>query len=264
MFVINQSAFVHPSAIINENAIIHENVCIGPFCFIDAQVEIGARTILKSHVIVNGLTHLGEDNSIYQFSSIGEVNQDLKYAGEKTRVCIGDRNIIRENSTIHRGTIQGHSTTKIGNDNLFMVNVHVAHDCIIGNNCILANNVTLGGHVKIEDYVIIGGMTAIHQNCMIGPHVMIGGCSGVSQDIPPFILAQGNHATPFGINIEGLRRRGFDKKTRIAIRHAYKIIYRSGNTLENIKHELQKLAKSNKIIYLFLDFFTQSKRGIIK
>lgn len=264
MFVINQSAFVHPSAIINENAIIHANVCIGPFCFIDAQVEIGARTILKSHVIINGLTHLGEDNSIYQFSSIGEVNQDLKYSGEKTRVCIGDRNIIRENSTIHRGTIQGHSITKIGNDNLFMVNVHIAHDCIIGNNCILANNVTLGGHVKIEDYVIIGGMTAIHQNCIIGPHVMIGGCSGVSQDIPPFILAQGNHAKPFGINIEGLKRRGFDKKTRIAIRNAYKIIYRRGNTLENIKYELKKLAKSHKIIYLFLDFFTQSKRGIIR
>uniref|UniRef100_A0A1A9Z1J7 UDP N-acetylglucosamine O-acyltransferase C-terminal domain-containing protein n=1 Tax=Glossina pallidipes TaxID=7398 RepID=A0A1A9Z1J7_GLOPL len=124
--------------------------------------------------------------------------------------------------------------TKIGSDNLFMVNVHIAHDCIIGNNCILANNVTLGGHVKIEDYVIIGGMTAIHQNCIIGSHVMIGGCSGVSQDVPPFILAQGNHAKPFGINIEGLKRRGFDKKTRIAIRNAYKIIYRSGNTLENI------------------------------
>uniref|UniRef100_A0A1A9UKC6 Small ribosomal subunit protein uS2c n=1 Tax=Glossina austeni TaxID=7395 RepID=A0A1A9UKC6_GLOAU len=188
-------------AIINKNAIIHANVCIGPFCFIDAQVEIGARTILKSHVIINGLTHLGEDNSIYQFASIGEVNQDLKYSGENTRVYIGDRNIIRENSTIHRGTIQGHNITQIGNDNLFMVNVHIAHDCIIGNNCILANNVTLGGHVKIEDYVIIGGMTAIHQNCTIGSHVMIGGCSGVSQDVPPFVLAQGNHAEPFGVNV---------------------------------------------------------------
>uniref|UniRef100_Q8D2H3 Acyl-[acyl-carrier-protein]--UDP-N-acetylglucosamine O-acyltransferase n=1 Tax=Wigglesworthia glossinidia brevipalpis TaxID=36870 RepID=LPXA_WIGBR len=262
--MIDKSAYVHPSSIVRKNAIIHANSYVGPFCFIDSQVEIGARTVLKSHVIINGLTYVGEDNFIYQFSSIGEENQDLKYSGENTKVYIGDRNKIRENSTIHRGTVQSNKITKIGNDNLFMVNVHIAHDCVIENNCVMANNVTLGGHVKIGNHVVIGGMTAVHQNCIIGSHVMIGGCSGISQDVPPFILAQGNHAIPFGINFEGLKRRGFDKKTISVIKNAYKIIYKRGNNLNNIKKELIKLSESNKIINLFLDFFSNSSRGFIR
>lgn len=262
--MINSSAVIHPSSIIESGAIIHDNVYIGPFCFIGAQVEIGARTLLRSHIVINGITQIGEDNQIYQFASLGEINQDLKYLKEPTRIEIGNCNQIRENVTIHRGTIQGGQVTKIGNSNLFMINVHVAHDCVIGNHCIMANNVTLGGHVKVDDYTIIGGMTAIHQFCIIGSHVMIGGCSGVVQDIPPFIIAQGNHATPFGLNIEGLKRRGFSRSAVHAIRNAYKILYRSNNTVEGARIALKGLAIEYPIVNEFLNFLSRSQRGIIR
>jgi len=262
--VIDKTAFIHPSAIIEEGAIIGAGAHIGPFCYVGSQVEIGAGTVLKSHVVVNGVTKIGRDNQIYQFASIGEANQDLKYAGEPTRVEIGDRNRIRESVTIHRGTVQGTSLTKIGDDNLFMVNAHIAHDCIVGNRCIFANNATLGGHVEVDDYAIIGGMTAVHQFCVIGAHVMVGGCSGVAQDVPPFVIAQGNHATPFGINIEGLKRRGFDKEALHAIRNAYKLLYRSGKTLDEAKPEIEALAKEQPVVQQFLDFFGRSTRGIIR
>lgn len=262
--MIDKTAFIHPSAIIEEGAVIGAGAHIGPFCYVGSQVEIGAGTILKSHVVVNGVTKIGRDNQIYQFASIGEANQDLKYAGEPTRVEIGDRNRIRESVTVHRGTVQGTSLTKIGDDNLFMVNAHIAHDCIVGNRCIFANNATLGGHVEVDDYAIIGGMTAVHQFCVIGAHVMVGGCSGVAQDVPPFVIAQGNHATPFGINIEGLKRRGFDKEALHAIRNAYKLLYRSGKTLDEAKPEIEALAKEQPVVQQFLDFFGRSTRGIIR
>lgn len=207
--MIDKTAIIHPSSIVEEGAVIGAGVRIGPFCFVGSQVEIGAGTELKSHVVVNGITKIGCDNQIYQFASIGEANQDLKYAGEPTRVEIGSRNRIRESVSIHRGTVQGGGLTKVGSDNLLMINAHIAHDCIIGDRCILANNATLGGHVEIDDYAIIGGMTAIHQFCVIGAHVMVGGCSGVAQDVPPYVIAQGNHATPFGINIEGFKASRF-------------------------------------------------------
>ena len=177
--MIDKSAFIHPTAIVEEGASIGANAHIGPFCIVGPHVEIGEGTVLKSHVVVNGHTKIGRDNEIYQFASIGEVNQDLKYAGEPTRVEIGDRNRIRESVTIHRGTVQGGGVTKVGSDNLLMINAHVAHDCTVGNRCILANNATLAGHVSLDDFVIIGGMTAVHQFCIIGAHVMVGGCSGV-------------------------------------------------------------------------------------
>ncbi|MEE4410934.1 MULTISPECIES: acyl-ACP--UDP-N-acetylglucosamine O-acyltransferase [unclassified Serratia (in: enterobacteria)] len=262
--MIDKTAFIHPSAIIEEGAVIGAGAHIGPFCYVGSQVEIGAGTVLKSHVVVNGVTKIGRDNQIYQFASIGEANQDLKYSGEPTRVEIGDRNRIRESVTIHRGTVQGTSLTKIGDDNLFMVNAHIAHDCIVGNRCIFANNATLGGHVEVDDYAIIGGMTAVHQFCVIGAHVMVGGCSGVAQDVPPFVIAQGNHATPFGINIEGLKRRGFDKEALHAIRNAYKLLYRSGKTLDEAKPEIEALAKEQPVVQQFLDFFGRSTRGIIR
>ncbi|TKI05894.1 acyl-ACP--UDP-N-acetylglucosamine O-acyltransferase [Martelella alba] len=262
--MIDQSAFVHPSAIVEDGARLHAGVHVGPFCFIGAQVEIGAGTVLKSHVVVNGITRIGESNQIYPFASIGEVNQDLKYAGEPTRVEIGDRNRIRESVTIHRGTVQGGGVTRVGNDNLLMVNAHVAHDCKVADRCILANNATLGGHVTIDDYAIIGGMTAIHQFCSIGAHVMVGGCSGVAQDVPPYVIAQGNHATPFGLNIEGLKRRGFDREAIQAIRAAYKLIYRSGKTLEEVKPELEALAAENASVGAFTEFLARSQRGIIR
>lgn len=262
--MIDQTAIIHPSSVIGKNAIIGANVHIGPFCYIGSNVNIGNGTILTSHVVVNGHTRIGENNHIYQFASIGEVNQDLKYHGEPTRVEIGDRNCIRESVTIHRGTIQDNGITTVGNDNLLMINAHIAHDCIVGNYCIFANNVTLGGHVTIDDFTIIGGMTAIHQWCTIGSHVMIGGCSGVNQDVPPYIMAQGNHAMPFGINIEGLKRRGFSKEALYAIRYAYKLLYRSGKTLDQVRPEIAMLAKQYREVQLFYDFFARSTRGLIR
>lgn len=262
--MIDPTAFIHPSAIVEDGAVIGAGVHIGPFCYIGSQVEIGEGTVLKSHVVVNGITKIGRDNEIYQFASIGEVNQDLKYAGEPTRVEIGDRNRIRESVTIHRGTAQGGNLTKVGSDNLLMINAHIAHDCVIGNRCIFANNATLGGHVTVDDFAIIGGMTAVHQFCVIGAHVMVGGCSGVAQDVPPYVIAQGNHATPFGLNIEGLKRRGFDKESLHAIRNAYKILYRSGKTLEEAKPEIAELAQQHAAVQLFVDFFEHSTRGIIR
>ena len=199
--MIHPSAKIHPTALVADGAVIGEDVVIGPFCIIEGSVEIKARTVLNSHIVVKGDTVIGEDNQIYQFASIGEVNQDLKYKGEATKTIIGNGNLIREHVTIHRGTIQGGGVTRIGNNNLLMINVHVAHDCQIKNNCILANNATLAGHVELDDFVIVGGMSAIHQFVIVGAHVMLGGGSMVSQDVPPYVMAQGNHAQPFGVNL---------------------------------------------------------------
>lgn len=267
--MIDKSAVIHSSSIIEEGAVIGANVRIGPFCVIGSNVEIGEGTDIKSHVVINGHTRIGRDNQIYQFASIGEVNQDLKYRGEPTKVIIGDRNLIRESVTIHRGTVQGGNETRIGDDNLFMINTHVAHDCIIGNRCIIANNGTLGGHVTLGDFVIIGGMSAVHQFCQIGAHVMVGGCSGVAQDVPPFVIAQGNHATPYGLNIEGLKRRGFAKEDLHAIRNAYKVLYRNGKTLEEAREEIGQLVADNNNPYVkmfrdFLENSAKSNRGIIR
>lgn len=265
--MIDKTACIHPSSIVEDGAIIGANVRIGPFCYIGANVEIGEGTELKSHIVINGHTKIGRDNVIYQFASVGEANQDLKYQGEPTRVEVGDRNRIRESVTIHRGTTQGGGLTKVGDDNLLMVNAHIAHDCIIGNRCIIANNGTLGGHVTLGDFAIIGGMTAVHQFCQIGAHVMVGGCSGVAQDVPPYVIAQGNHATPYGLNIEGLKRRGFDKESLHAIRNAYKVLYRSGKSLEEARSEIAQLALANPHVKVFSDFLensAESNRGIIR
>lgn len=262
--MIHPSAKIHPTAIVEEGAVIAENVVIGPFCIVEKTVEIGANTVLNSHIVVKGKTKIGENNHIFQFATIGEINQDLKYAGEVTETVIGNNNRIREHVTIHRGTVQGGGITKIGDNNLFMVNAHIAHDCQIKNNCILANNATLAGHVQLDDFVIVGGMSAIHQFVIVGAHVMLGGGSMVSQDVPPYVMAQGNHARPFGINIEGLKRRGFDKSTLHVIRSVYKLIYRSDKTLEEIMPEIEQIASTESSISFFIDFFKRSTRGIIR
>lgn len=261
---IDKSAVIHSTSIIEDGAVIGANVKIGPFCIVGGQVTLGEGTTLTSHIVINGITDIGRDNYIYQFASIGEDNQDLKYDGEPTRVIIGDRNRIRESVSIHRGTAQGGGITRVGNDNLLMINTHVAHDCQVGDHCIFANNATLAGHVEVGDYAIIGGMTAVHQFCIIGSHVMVGGCSGVAQDVPPYIIAQGNHATPFGVNIVGLKRRGFSHEALLAIRNVYKLIYRSGKTLEEIKPEIDTLAEQHPEIQAYVDFFARSTRGIIR
>lgn len=262
--MINPSAKIHSSAIVEEGAKIGADVVVGPFCIIDADVEIGDRTVLHSHVVVRGHTKIGRDNQIFQFASIGEVNQDLKYNGEPTKTIIGDRNRIRESVTIHRGTVQGGGVTRVGDDNLLMINTHIAHDCQIKNRCILANNATLAGHVELDDFVIVGGMSAIHQFVVVGAHVMLGGGSMVSQDVPPYVMAQGNHAQPFGVNLEGLKRRGFDKPAMHAIRNVYKLIYRSGKTLEEVIPQIEQIAETEAAVSFFLSFFKRSTRGIIR
>lgn len=262
--MIHESAQIHPSAVVEEGAVIGANVKIGPFCFVDSKVKIGAGTELLSHVVVKGPTIIGEENKIFQFASIGEACQDLKYAGEDTRLEIGDRNTIRESVTMHRGTVQDAGVTKVGSDNLFMINAHVAHDCVVGDRCIFANNATLAGHVKVGNQAIVGGMSAIHQFCHIGEHAMLGGGSIVVQDVPPYVMAQGNHCAPFGINVEGLKRRGFEKKEILAIRRAYKALYRSGKTLAEAKTEIAKEATEYTTVQLFLDFLDRSERGIIR
>ncbi|MDE1514438.1 acyl-ACP--UDP-N-acetylglucosamine O-acyltransferase [Vibrio sp. dsl-7] len=262
--MIHESAQIHPSAVVEPGAIIGANVKIGPFCFVDSKVEIGEGSELLSHVVVKGPTKIGCFNRIFQFASIGEACQDLKYAGEDTQLIIGDRNTIRESVTMHRGTVQDQGITVVGSDNLFMINAHVAHDCVIGDRCIFANNATLAGHVKIGNQVIVGGMSAIHQFCQIGDHCMLGGGSIVVQDVPPYVMAQGNHCAPFGINVEGLKRRGFEKAEIHAIRRAYKSLYRNGLTLDAAKAEIAQDAEQYPSVQLFLEFLQQSQRGIIR
>ncbi|ELR63624.1 Acyl-[acyl-carrier-protein]--UDP-N-acetylglucosamine O-acyltransferase [Photobacterium marinum] len=262
--MIHETAQIHPSAVVEEGAIIGANVKVGPFTYIGADVEIGEDTEIMSHVVIKGPTTIGRENRIFQFASIGEECQDLKFAGEPTRLEIGDRNTIRESVTMHRGTVQDNGLTKVGSDNLFMINAHVAHDCVIGDRCIFANNATLAGHVTVGNFAIVGGMSAIHQFCTVGDHSMLGGGSIVVQDVPPYVMAQGNHCQPFGINVEGLKRRGFEKAEIKAIRSVYKSLYRSGKTLAEVKPEIEEMAKEHKSLELFVEFFEKSTRGIIR
>ena len=264
MRLIDSTAIIHPTAMVADGAEIGAKVEIGAFCVIGKDVKIGARTKIHSHVVIDGITEIGEDNHIFQFASIGEINQDLKYQGEPTKTIIGNRNRIRESVTIHRGTVQGGGITRVGDDNLFMINSHIAHDCSIGNRCIIANNGTLAGHVTLDYFVIVGGMSAIHQFAVIGAHVMLGGGSMVSQDVPPYVMAQGNHARPFGINFEGLKRRGFDKPAMHAIRAVYKLLYSSNKTVEEALPEIEQIAEKEPAAKAFVDFFKRSTRGIIR
>lgn len=255
---------IHQTAIIHPSAKLADNVKVGPYSIIGADVEIGEGTVIESHVVVKGITRIGKNNHIYQFGSIGEDCQDKKYAGEPTRLEVGDNNVFREACTVHRGTIQDNSLTKIGSNNLFMAYTHIAHDCIVGDNNIMANNATLAGHVHVGDHVILGGMTAVHQFCHIGSHSFSGGGSVVLRDIPPYIMVGGASNTPHGINSEGLRRRGFDKDTIMAIRRAYKVLYRSGNRAEEAVEKLNEMAKDTPEISLLADFVANSQRGIVR
>lgn len=262
---IDKTATIHPSSVIEEGAIIGPNVKIGPFCFIASQVEIGEGSILKSHVVINGITKVGKNNKFFQFTSIGEVNQDLKYSGEPTTTEIGDNNTFHEGVTVHRGTVQANGKTIIGNNNLFMVNAHIAHDCLVGNNCVFANSATLAGHVTVGNYTIIGGLSAIHQFCRIGDNVMMGGGSFVVKDIPPYIIVQGNHAVPFGINIIGLKRHNFSDENIQIIKDCYKLLYRHGLTLEEAKEKIQALSVKYDVAKNFLDSLLNcSSRGIVR
>lgn len=255
---------IDPRAIIDPSAKIGANVSVGPWSIIGPDVEIGDDSIIESHVIVKGPTVIGKNNHIFQFSSVGEATPDLKYKGEKTRLVIGDNNVIREGVTIHRGTIQDRSETTIGNDNLLMAYVHVGHDSVIGNHCILVNNASLAGHVKVDDWAILAGYTLVHQFCHIGAHCFTGMGCGIGKDVPAYVMVTGNPAEAKSINSEGLRRRGFSKEAIAAINKAYKIIYRRGLTVEEALQELQVLVQGCPEVQPMIDSLQQSTRGIVR
>lgn len=262
--MIDNSAVIHPSAIVSPNAKIGANVTIGPWTIVGDEVEIGADTTIASHCVLKGPTKIGQRNKIFQFVTIGDDCQDKKYAGERTFLEIGDDNVIREHCTLHRGTVQDNSLTKVGSRNLLMVNVHIAHDCIVGDNCIFANNATLAGHVHIGNWVIFGGLAAIHQFGRVGDHAFVAGMAALNQDVPPFVMAAGHYAKPFGINKEGLKRRGFSVEAISAIRHAYMIIYKDGNTIEEAIEKLLPMVEQEPSISLLVDFLKASERGICR
>ena len=255
---------IHPSAIIHKQAKLGVNVTVGAYSLIGEHVEIGDNTTIAPHVIVTGHTSIGVENKIFQFSSIGEEPQDKKYKGEPTRLEIGDRNTIREFCTLNSGTAQDVGITRIGNDNWIMAYVHIAHDCQVGNNTIFANNAQLAGHVHVGDWAIFGGYTGVHQFCHVGAHTMTAVGTVVLQDIPPYVMAAGNTASPFGINTEGLKRRGFSSEALLALKRAYRILYKSGLRLEEARAKLEVEAKSHPEIQIMLDFLAQSKRGLIR
>jgi UDP-N-acetylglucosamine acyltransferase len=254
---------IHPTAIIDPKAEIGEGVEIGPYSVIEKDVSIGKGTTIGPHVVIREGTHIGKRCQIFQFASVGEAPQATFYRGEKTSLFIGDQNIIREFVTLHRGTIKGGGKTAIGNENFFMAYSHVAHDCQIGNQVVLANGATLAGHILIEDYAVIGGLSAIHQFCQVGTHAFISGLTGVSLDIPPYMLDSGSRAKLFGLNAVGLKRHGFSEETLKTLKKAYRIIFRSGLTLEKAmkKVEEDEISKTPEVQHL-LQFIQRSKRGI--
>ncbi|WP_412501014.1 acyl-ACP--UDP-N-acetylglucosamine O-acyltransferase [Shewanella chilikensis] len=256
--MIDKLAFVHPDAKIGKN------VTIGPWSYIGPDVEIGDDCWISSHVVIKGPSIIGKGNRIFQFASVGEDCQDKKYAGEPTRLIMGDNNIIRESVTIHRGTVQDNSETCIGSNNLFMAYVHIAHDCVVGDNVIMANNASIAGHCHVGDWAILGGMTGVHQFVHIGAHAFTAGCSLVLQDVPPFVMASGQAAIPRGLNMEGMKRRGFSKETQQALRRAYKTLYRSSLTLEEAVAAMAEDAAKEPQVQAFVDFVTSSNRGIIR
>lgn len=255
---------IHSHALVDPSAKIAEDVEIGPFTVIGPDVEIGSGSKISSHVVVKGPTKIGKNNTIYQFASVGEDCQDKKYAGEPTRLEIGDNNIIRESCTIHRGTVQDNSLTKIGNNNLFMAYVHVAHDCVVADDCILANNATLAGHVHVDSGAILGGGTMVHQFCKIGRQAMSAGGSIVLRDIPAYVMASGQSASAHGLNTEGLKRRGVESESILELKRAYKTLYRKGLRLEEALAELKLVAEGNELVSVFLQSIERSDRGIIR
>ncbi|HET9679525.1 MAG TPA: acyl-ACP--UDP-N-acetylglucosamine O-acyltransferase [Gammaproteobacteria bacterium] len=251
-------------AVIDSTAKLADNVSVGPFSVIGPDVEIGAGSIIGPHVVLRGPTRIGCNNHIYQFASVGDDPQDKKYAGEPTRLEIGDNNTIREFCTINRGTAQDAGVTRIGDDNWIMAYVHIAHDCQIGSDIILANCTTLAGHVHIDDHAILGGFSKVHQFCKVGAHSFCGMDTGLNRDLPPYTVATGMPARPAGINSEGLKRRGFTPAQLRNIKNAYKLLYRNGLKLDEAHEQISQLAESHEELRLFTDFLAASNRSIVR
>jgi len=257
------SAQIHPTAVVDPSAEIGENCHIGPYCVVGPHVELGAECWLQHHVSLNGPSKVGRGNRFFAFSSIGQITQDLKYAGEPTYLSIGDGNTFREFVTVNRGTAPG-SITRIGSGGNFLSYTHIAHDCIVGNNVVFSNNGTLAGHVEVGDHVVIGGLTAIHQFCRIGAHALTGGCSKIVQDVPPFMIADGNPAKVRSYNKVGIERHGFSEETQRAIKDAYRLIYRSALNLQQAVEQIRIDLPETPEVAQIVAFVTSSPRGIIK
>lgn len=255
---------IHATSIVHAGARIADGVEVGPYAVIGEHVEVGAGTWIGPHVVVTGQTRIGRDNRIHQFCSIGEAPQDKKYAGEPTRLEIGDRNTIREFCTLNRGTEQDAGVTRLGSDNWIMAYVHLAHDCQVGNRTIFANNAQIAGHVHVGDHAILGGMTGVHQFVHIGAHSITAAGTILLQDLPPYVMAAGNPAKPYGINAEGLKRRGFSADAIAAIKRAYKTLYRSGLALAEAQAQLELQRATVPELAAFADFLATATRGIVR
>ena len=257
-------SLIHKTAIVSEDANLADNVSVGPYSIIGPEVAIGESSVIDSHVVIKGKTTIGSDNHIYSFTSIGDDPQDKKYDDEETSVEIGNRNTIREYTTINKGTIQDVGTTRLGDDNWIMAYVHIAHDCQVGSNTIFANNTTLGGHVIVGDYVIFGGFSGAHQFCKIGAHSFLGMYSGVARDLPPYVIVMGQPAEPRGINLEGLKRRDFNSDQIRNIKIAYKYLYMSELRLEEAVSKILTIDDIAGEITILLEFLKDAKRGIVR
>lgn len=257
-------AEIHQTAIVDERAEIEGDVEIGPYCVVGPGVKLGKGTKLKSHVLVQGRTSLGEGNTIFSFTSVGSVPQDLKYKGEPSELLIGDRNTIREYVSLNPGTKGGGMLTRVGNENLLMMYCHIAHDCILGNRNVIANGATLGGHVVIHDHVIVGGLVGVHQFVKIGTSAIVGAGSMVSKDVPPFCNATGDRARLHGLNLEGLRRRGFDKAKVDTLKQAYRIIFQSKMKTAEALNKVRAEVPPSTEIDLLVSFIESSQRGVCR
>ena len=255
---------IHETAIVDPGACLHESVEVGPWSLIGPKVEIGEGTKIESHVVIKGPTRIGARNHLYQFSTVGEATPDLKYRDEPTELNIGDDNVIRENVTIHRGTVQDRSLTSVGHRNLIMAYVHIGHDSLVGNDTILVNNTALAGHVEIGDWAILSGYTLVHQFCKIGAHSFSGMGTSIGKDVPAFVTVAGSPAEAKTINAEGLRRRGFESAEISELRRAFKILYRQGLTLEAALERLESMVAETPSIQILIDSLKQSQRGIVR
>ena len=255
---------IDPRAIVSPKAQLAPDVTIGAYSIIGPDVELGPGTVVGPHVVINGPTRVGTENRFFQFASIGDAPQDKKYQGEPTRLEIGDRNVFRESCTVNRGTTKDKGVTTIGSDNLFMAYSHVAHDCLLGNNLVFANCATLGGHVEIGDWVILGGMAAIHQFCKVGAHAFIAGGSIVTRDVPPYVMVAGNPSEPNSVNAEGLKRRGFTPEQVRNLRNAFRILYRSDLLLAEATERLTELGKTQAEVATLVEFIGRSERSLVR
>jgi UDP-N-acetylglucosamine acyltransferase len=251
-------------AVVSPQAQLASDVVVGPFSVIGPGVEIGAGTWIGPHAVINGPTRIGRDNKVFQFASLGDAPQDKKYKGEPTRLEIGDRNVFRESCTVNRGTTHDQGVTRIGSDNLFMAYSHVAHDCQVGDKVVLSNVATLGGHVELGDWVIMGGLSAVHQFTKVGAHCFIANNAAVTRDVPPYVMAVGQPAEPHSINSEGLKRRGFTPEQILNIRRAYRLLYRSGLKLKDAMEQLEQAALTQAEIKPFVEFIKRSSRSIVR